>query len=127
MPEYQNSLPAVTVRLFFLQYQNSLGPVTVSLCIPYHSTKTVCIPSRYWWKSERVSEWVLIDWLYMQANTDRYETETRGVNHVEGGWPKDVNPLEIEQVIRYRKKVEKDEGYINALMNLSGVRTVVLF
>jgi len=63
----------------------------------------------------------------MQANTDRYETETRGVNHVEGGWPKDVNPLEIEQVIRYRKKVEKDEGYINALMNLSGVRTVVLF
>jgi len=49
------------------------------------------------------------------------------VNHVEGGWPKDVNPLEIEQVIRYRKKVEKDEGYINALMNLSGVGIVVCF
>jgi len=58
----------------------------------------------------------------LQANTDRYETETRGVNHVEGGWPKDVNPLEIEQVVRYRKKVEKDEGYINAIMGLSGVR-----
>jgi len=43
------------------------------------------------------------------------------VNHVEGGWPKDVNPLEIEQVIRYRKKVEKDEGYINAIMSLAGV------
>jgi len=57
----------------------------------------------------------------MQANTERFETETRGVNHAEGGWPKDVNPLEIEQVIRYRKKVEKDEGYINAIMGLAGV------
>ena len=59
----------------------------------------------------------------MQINTERFETETRGVNHVEGGWPKDVNPLEIEQVIRYRKKVEKDESYINTVMGLAGVRT----
>ena len=62
----------------------------------------------------------------MQANTERFETETRGVNHVEGGWPKDVNPLEIEQVIRYRKKVEKDEGYINTVMGLAGVSTLLL-
>ena len=61
---------------------------------------------------------------YLQLNTERFQTETHGVNHVEGGWPKDVNPLEIEQVIRYRKKVEKDEGYINAIMDLSGVSTV---
>jgi len=59
----------------------------------------------------------------VQINTERFETETRGVNHVEGGWPKDVNPLEIEQVIRYRKKVEKDESYINTVMGLAGVRT----
>jgi len=62
----------------------------------------------------------------LQANTERFETETRGVNHVEGGWPKDVNPLEIEQVIRYRKKVEKDEGYINTVMGLAGVSTLLL-
>jgi len=49
------------------------------------------------------------------------------VNHVEGGWPKDVNPLEIEQVIRYRKKVEKDESYINTVMGLAGVRTYKFF
>lgn len=48
--------------------------------------------------------------------------ETRGVNHVEGGWPKDVNPLELEQTIRFRKKVEKDENYINAIMQLGSVR-----
>lgn len=47
--------------------------------------------------------------------------ETRGVNHVEGGWPKDVNPLELEQTIRFRKKVEKDENYINAIMQLGSV------
>lgn len=48
--------------------------------------------------------------------------ETRGVNHVEGGWPKDVNPLELEQTIRFQKKVEKDENYINAIMQLGSVR-----
>lgn len=48
--------------------------------------------------------------------------ETRGVNHVEGGWPKDVNPQELEQTIRFRKKVEKDENYINAIMQLGLVR-----
>uniref|UniRef100_I3N0G4 Dynein axonemal intermediate chain 2 n=1 Tax=Ictidomys tridecemlineatus TaxID=43179 RepID=I3N0G4_ICTTR len=53
-----------------------------------------------------------------EANTERFEMETRGVNHVEGGWPKDVNPLELEQTIRFRKKVEKDENYINAIMQL---------
>lgn len=63
----------------------------------------------------------------MQINTETFETETRGVNHVEGGWPKDVNPLEIEQVIRYRKKVEKDEYYINAVMGLAGVSTELCF
>lgn len=48
--------------------------------------------------------------------------ETRGINHIEGGWPKDVNPLELEQTIRFRKKVEKDENYINAIKQLGSVR-----
>ena len=40
------------------------------------------------------------------------------MNHVEGGWPKDVDYTEAEHVIRYRKKVEKDEEYIKRLVNL---------
>ncbi|KAM5216554.1 dynein axonemal intermediate chain 2 isoform 2-T4 [Hipposideros larvatus] len=56
-----------------------------------------------------------------EANTERFEMETRGVNHVEGGWPKDVNPLELEQTIRFRKKVEKDENYINAITQLGSI------
>lgn len=54
-------------------------------------------------------------------NTERFESESRGVNHVEGGWPKDVNPEEMEQTIRYRKKVEKDEYYVNAMVQLGSV------
>lgn len=50
--------------------------------------------------------------------------EIRGVNHTEGGWPKDVNPQEMEQTIRFRKKVEKDENYINVITQLGSVRFV---
>jgi dynein intermediate chain 2 len=56
-----------------------------------------------------------------QINTERFETDSRGINHTEGGWPKDINPQEVEQVIRYRKKVEKDEVYINTIQQLSNV------
>ncbi|KAM9597379.1 dynein axonemal intermediate chain 2 [Trichechus inunguis] len=56
-----------------------------------------------------------------EANTERFEMETRGVNHIEGGWPKDVNPLELEQTIRFRKKVEKDENYINTITQLGSI------
>ncbi|NXN96412.1 DNAI2 protein, partial [Rhinopomastus cyanomelas] len=54
-----------------------------------------------------------------EVNTGRVEVESRGVNHVEGGWPKDINPEEVEQTIRFRKKVEKDENYINTITHLS--------
>ena len=57
----------------------------------------------------------------LQVNTERFETESRGINHVEGGWPKDVNPAEVEQTIRYRKKVEKDEIYMNTIQQLGNV------
>lgn len=58
-----------------------------------------------------------------EVNTERFETESRGINHVEGGWPKDINPAEVEQTIRFRKKVEKDENYINIIQQLGSVST----
>uniref|UniRef100_A0A493U1C7 Dynein axonemal intermediate chain 2 n=1 Tax=Anas platyrhynchos platyrhynchos TaxID=8840 RepID=A0A493U1C7_ANAPP len=51
-----------------------------------------------------------------EVNTERVEVETRGVNHVEGGWPKDINPQEMEQTARFRKKVEKEENYVNTIV-----------
>lgn len=46
------------------------------------------------------------------------------MNHVEGGWPKDINPAEIEQTMRYRKKVEKDEIYMNTILQLGDVSLI---
>ncbi|XP_049458526.1 dynein axonemal intermediate chain 2 [Epinephelus fuscoguttatus] len=55
------------------------------------------------------------------VNTERFEYDSCGINHVEGGWPKDVNPQEMEQTIRFRKKVEKDESYVNSVLQLGSV------
>uniref|UniRef100_A0A7N6FGR4 Dynein, axonemal, intermediate chain 2b n=2 Tax=Anabas testudineus TaxID=64144 RepID=A0A7N6FGR4_ANATE len=56
-----------------------------------------------------------------QVNTERFESDSCGINHVEGGWPKDVDPDEMEQTIRFRKKVEKDEGYMNSILQLGSI------
>ncbi|CAH8630045.1 unnamed protein product [Schistosoma intercalatum] len=56
-----------------------------------------------------------------EANTERYRSETHGMNHTEGGWPKDVNPQEPDQVIRYRKKVEKEDVYIATVHKLGNI------
>ncbi|KAG7260997.1 hypothetical protein CRUP_018333, partial [Coryphaenoides rupestris] len=40
-----------------------------------------------------------------EVNTERYESVSCGMNHVEGGWPKDINPQKMEQTIRFRKKI----------------------
>ena len=61
--------------------------------------------------------WNLI-YLWRQVNTDNAVCESRGVHHKEGGWPRDINPNEADQTARYRKKVEKDDGYTQTLLNL---------
>ncbi|NXD62050.1 DNAI2 protein, partial [Eolophus roseicapillus] len=53
-----------------------------------------------------------------EVNTERVKVQSRGVNHVEGGWPKDVNPCEADQTARFRKKLEKDEHYISVITQL---------
>ncbi|XP_018423722.1 PREDICTED: dynein intermediate chain 2, axonemal [Nanorana parkeri] len=56
-----------------------------------------------------------------EVNTERFEMEARGINHAEGGWPKDINPQELEQTSRYRKKLEKDDHYIATITQLGSV------
>ena len=46
-------------------------------------------------------------------NTARTEVVGQGMNHTEGGWPKDINCADPEQTSRYRKKFEKDEEFID--------------
>lgn len=38
--------------------------------------------------------------------------------HSEGGWPKDLNIKDTEQIIRYKRKIEKDELYIHTMLQL---------
>lgn len=59
--------------------------------------------------------------LFVQLNTACFQSVSCGINHVEGGWPKDINPQDMEQTIRFRKKVEKDESYISSVLHLYSV------
>jgi hypothetical protein len=43
------------------------------------------------------------------------------VTRLSGGWPKDINYLDPEQTLRYRRKLEKDESYITQLPKLGEV------
>lgn len=52
------------------------------------------------------------------ANTDHCVSVGKSVYHVEGGWPKDVNCSDSEQVARHRKKIERDEMYSKQVMEL---------
>ncbi|XP_057659337.1 dynein intermediate chain 3, ciliary-like [Diorhabda carinulata] len=51
-------------------------------------------------------------------NTMRAEFANSGVNHFEGGWPKDINLADEEQTKRYRRKIEKDEQFYHVMMAL---------
>ena len=44
----------------------------------------------------------------------------RGQSHTEGGWPKDVDPEMAEHVIRFRKKKERSEDYMDNVERLGG-------
>ncbi|XP_023946165.2 dynein intermediate chain 3, ciliary [Bicyclus anynana] len=52
------------------------------------------------------------------VNSVRAEYTSSGMNHIEGGWPKDINTNDPEAMQRYRRKIEKDDAYIHAVMHL---------
>lgn len=62
-----------------------------------------------------------------EVNTERHSSDVKGINHTEGGWPKDINPQEQDQVLRFRKKIEKDEGYTATISSLGGVILITLY
>ena len=53
-----------------------------------------------------------------EINTTRADFISQGMNHAEGGWPKDINPAENDQTMRFRKKIEKDDKYVNTALGL---------
>ncbi|XP_059720722.1 dynein axonemal intermediate chain 2 [Haemorhous mexicanus] len=56
-----------------------------------------------------------------EVNTERAQVSIRGVNHVEGGWPKHVDPKNPELTTRYREEVEREEVYTKTVQRLGFV------
>ncbi|ORZ39046.1 WD40-repeat-containing domain protein [Catenaria anguillulae PL171] len=54
-----------------------------------------------------------------EVNTDSVVMANVGIQHTEGGWPKDVDSSDVEHTLRYRRKVEKDEEYMRVVKSLS--------
>jgi dynein intermediate chain 2 len=53
-----------------------------------------------------------------EVNTDSVAFTNRGILHIQGGWPKDVDPTDVEHTIRYKKKIEKDEEYMKSVQTM---------
>ncbi|KAL0841287.1 hypothetical protein ABMA28_015004 [Loxostege sticticalis] len=51
-------------------------------------------------------------------NTKRVVYADSGANHAEGGWPKEVNFWDEETTTRYRRRVERDDNYVEAVLKL---------
>jgi dynein intermediate chain 2 len=53
-----------------------------------------------------------------EVNTERVIVNDASMCHVEGGWPKDVDFTEQSDVLRFRKKAEKDDSFQFAIRSL---------
>ncbi|XP_025269650.1 dynein intermediate chain 2, axonemal isoform X1 [Camponotus floridanus] len=53
-----------------------------------------------------------------EVNTTTATYKDNKMFHYEGGWPKDINMKDLEQTVRYRRKIEKDELYIHTMLQL---------
>ncbi|XP_056361522.1 dynein axonemal intermediate chain 2 [Oenanthe melanoleuca] len=56
-----------------------------------------------------------------EVNTDRVQVSIQGVNHLEGGWPKHVDPKNSELTTRYREEVEREEVYTKTIQRLGSL------
>jgi dynein intermediate chain 2 len=53
------------------------------------------------------------------VNTARVQTKSRAMTHVEGGWPKEIDYTEAQDTLKWRKRLEKDPSFTNAVKNLT--------
>lgn len=64
-------------------------------------------------RGTQLSKQMAADWV----NTENKEYFHRGINHIEGGWPKDVNPADEEATLRYRKRIEREDQWNPQMMS----------
>eukprot|EP01012_Entosiphon_sulcatum_P027761 TRINITY_DN3349_c0_g1_i3.p1 TRINITY_DN3349_c0_g1~~TRINITY_DN3349_c0_g1_i3.p1 ORF type:complete len:632 (+),score=63.91 TRINITY_DN3349_c0_g1_i3:1713-3608(+) len=60
----------------------------------------------------------VVDQSEQATNTERKRLGAKGQFHQEGGWPKEIDILEEEHKVRYRKKAEKEDAYLVSARHL---------
>eukprot|EP00744_Colponema_vietnamica_P003227 GILI01004977.1.p1 GENE.GILI01004977.1~~GILI01004977.1.p1 ORF type:complete len:582 (-),score=174.73 GILI01004977.1:310-2055(-) len=55
------------------------------------------------------------------VNTLRVVTVNKGMKHLEGGWPKEIDPAENQDTNKWRKRLDKDPGFGAAVKFLGTV------
>lgn len=53
-----------------------------------------------------------------ESNTPKLETRDQGINHEEGGWPREVQPFNEEHTQRHRRRVMHEENYCETIFHL---------
>lgn len=51
------------------------------------------------------------------VNTKRVTLTDVGINHSEGGWPKEINCSDEDATLRLRRRVERDDAYVEVILN----------
>ena len=51
---------------------------------------------------------------------------SEGMFHNEGGWRPEVNQHDNNQLMRWRRKIEKDEQYVTQLLKLTNVSIALI-
>jgi len=62
----------------------------------------------------------------LQAQTNPVVHANKLVNHVEGGWPKEIDCTDAEHTIRYRKKVPRSAS-AKAAVRVPARRSLVVW
>ena len=83
--------------------------------------------SAYSYISHVITYYDFEDWIRhsnntFQANTERYENVSQGMYHNEGGWRPDINHTDSNQLMRWRRKIEKDDHYVTQMTKTGNVR-----
>merc|ERR1719387_2425887 len=60
------------------------------------------------------------------VNTAQVEKKSHQMYHHEGGWPKEIEPEEAQDTMKWRKRTEKDPAFISAVKQLTKSTVSVL-
>ncbi|XP_028027091.1 dynein intermediate chain 3, ciliary-like [Bombyx mandarina] len=56
-----------------------------------------------------------------ETNTEPVVVHEQGINHTEGGWPREVHIYNEDHVNRHRRRVMHDDNYVHTVLNLAPV------